>query len=327
MRQDRLAGALGAVLVCAALLAPQAVPASAATPAAPIVWGAIVHNTGKQTPLQAVQAFQTKVGRTLAATRDFLFWNSPFPTAYELGLQAQGTTIVLSVATRTLSGIPVPWASVAAAKPGSALYSQMQSWADRIRAFGSPIWVTMQHEPEVAANNSLGSQAAYIAAWRNWVAVFRAEQATNVKFMFITTAYGYTLKPTNRMYVPAFYPGDAVVDGIAVDAYNWYNCPNHPAVAWNSLQFLIRGQLAFVAAHPAQQPWVTEFGSVEDPANPTRRAQWITAAQSLFKAPGYGRYAGVMYYDLKKACDWRVETSAAALAAFVSMGADPYYSG
>jgi hypothetical protein len=319
---------IGAVLASAGLLASPAVPAGAVS-VTPVVWGATVHNTGKQTQLQAVQSFQTKVGRNLRATRDFLNWDSPFPTAYEQGLQAQSppTTIVLSVATRTQSGTLVPWASIAAAQPGSPLYVQMQSWADRIRAFGSPIWVTLQHEPEAAVNNSLGLPADYIAAWRNWVAVFRAEAATNVKFMFITTAFGYTLKPTNRMYVPAFYPGDDAVDGIAVDAYNWYNCPNHPAVAWNTLQFLIRGQLAFAAAHPAQQLWVTEFGSVEDPANPTRRAQWITAAQALFQTTPYARYAGVMYFDLKQACDWRLETSPAALAAFTAMGTDPYYSG
>ncbi len=319
----------GATTVCAAVLTVLALPApgaGAATPA-PVAWGATVRFTGNQTPLQAVQAFQAKVGQTLRATRDFLFWDSPFPTAYEAGLRAQGTTIVLSVATRTRSGTGQPWASIAAAAPGSALYTQMQSWADRVRDFGAPMWVTMQHEPEEAGNNALGTQSAYIAAWRNWVSVFRAEGATNVHFMFITTAYGYTVKPANRKYVPAFYPGDDVVDGIAVDAYNWFTCPNHPTVPWNSLQFLIRGQLAFAAAHPAEQLWITEFASVNDPATPSRRAQWIADAQALFKTAPYSAYRGVMYFDLNKACDWRVETSPSALAAFAAMGADPYYSG
>jgi len=325
MRRTWRAAAVLAMLVCAAVLASPAVPSGAASTS--MVWGATIRNTAAQTQLQAVQSFQTKVGRTLRATRDFLNWDSPFPTAYELGLQAQGTTIVLSVATRTHNGTRVPWASIAAAKPGSALYVQMQSWANRIIAFGAPIWVTMQHEPEAASKVSLGSQADYIAAWRNWVSVFRAQGATNARFMFITTAFGYLVKPTDRRYAPAFYPGDDVVDGIAVDAYNWFNCPRHANVPWQSLQQLISGQLSFSLAHPNQELWVTEFGSIEDPANPTRRAQWIADAQALFQTAPYSRYRGIMYFDLKQACDWRVETSAPALTAFATMGQDLYYSG
>ena len=32
----------------------------------------------------------------------------------------------------------------------------MKSWADRIRDFGAPIYVTLQHEPEAATKTSLG---------------------------------------------------------------------------------------------------------------------------------------------------------------------------
>jgi hypothetical protein len=326
MRRTRAPGALGAALLCCGLLISSATSAGAQA-GGPILWGATVHNIAKQTPLAAVQAFQGEVGRTLGATRDFLWWDSAFPTAYELGLQAQGTTIVLSVATRLTNGTPIPWATIAAAQPGSSLYEQMQSWADRIRDFGSPIWVTLQHEPEAAINDSLGAPTDYIAAWQNWVSVFTAEGATNVRFMFITTAFGYTVKPTSRQYAPAYYPGDNVVQGIGVDAYNWYDCPNHAALPWNSLQYLIRGQLAFASAHPTEQLWVTEFASVENPADPTARAQWISDAQTLFETPPYSAYAGVMYYDLNKSCDWQLETSPEALTAFATMGADPYYSG
>src|SRR5207344_3225763 len=110
---------------------------------------------------QSVQTFQTKVGRTLAATRDFLAWDSPFPTAYETGLQAQGTTVMLSVSSYKLNKAPVLWANIAAAQPGDALYTDMQSWADRMRDFGSTMYFTFQHEPEIAANKNQGSQEDY----------------------------------------------------------------------------------------------------------------------------------------------------------------------
>jgi hypothetical protein len=333
------AGLAGVVAVSAvavlsaspAIAAPQTAAAggarTAAGTASPIVWGATVKNTGKQTPLQAVQVFQGKVGRTLAATRDFLSWDSPFPTAYEQGLQAQSTTVLLSVGSRRMNGTAIPWAQVAAAKPGDQLYTDMVSWADRVRAFGSPTYVTFQHEPEAAVNNGEGSQADYIAAWRNWVSVFRAEGATNVSFMFITTAFGYTVKTTDRRYVPAWYPGDDVVDVIAVDAYNWFTCRATVKNPWNTLAQLITGQRAFGQAHPTKPLWLAEFASVEDPALPGRRAQWLSDAESLFQKPGWEQYQGVLYFDLKKQCDWRVETTPDALAAFSTMGADAFYQG
>ncbi len=297
-------------------------------PGSPMVWGATVKNTSsKQTQLQAVQVFQGKVGRNLSATRDFLSWDSPFPTAYETGLQTQGTTVLLSVASNRLNKAKIQWSAIAAAQPGDALYADMVSWADRVRDFGSPIYVTFQHEPEAAANNTLGSQADYIAAWRNWVSVFRSEGATNASFMFITTAFGYTVKTSDRRYVPKWYPGDDVVDVIAVDAYNWFTCRATVKNPWNSLASLIEKQRQFGLLHPDKPLWLAEFASVEDPATPGRRVQWITDAEALFQQPGYEQYQGVLYFDLKKQCDWRLEPVPDALTAFTAMGADPFYAG
>jgi hypothetical protein len=286
-----------------------------------VVWGASV-TPSKTTPIKPLQTFQTKVGRTVAATRDFLNWTSPFPTSFETSLTAQGTTILLSVSTGSNS-----FGSIAAAQPGDALYTTMVSWADRVRDYGVPIYVTFQHEPEAAANKNKGTQADYIAAWRNWVSVFRAEGATNARFMFITTAYGYLVKKTDHRYAPAYYPGDDVVDAIAVDAYNWFTCRATVKNPWSSLATLIAGQKAFGLLHPDKPLWITEYASVEDPNMIGRRAAWIQDAQNLFQQPGYEQYVGVLYFDLKKQCDWRVENDTPSLTAFSAMGADPFYSG
>jgi hypothetical protein len=286
-----------------------------------LVWGATV-TPSPTNPIKPLQTLQTKIGRTVAATRDFLSWDSPFPTSFETSLTAQGTTILLSVGTGSHS-----FGSIATAQPGSAIYTTMVSWADRIRDYGVPMYVTLQHEPEAAGNKNKGTQAEYIAAWRNWVSVFRAEGATNVRFMFITTAFGYLVKKTDHRYAPAYYPGDDVVDDIAVDAYNWYTCRATVKNPWNSLASLIAGQQAFGALHPDKPLWLAEYASVEDPAQIGRRAQWLNDAQALFQQPGYEQYVGIIYFDLKKQCDWRIENDTPSLTAFKAMGADPFYSG
>ncbi len=291
-----------------------------------MVWGAEV-TPNKKTPLKPLQTFQTKIGRTVAATRDFLSWDSPFPTSFETGLTAQGTTIMLSVSTTRLNKTQISFGDVAAAQPGDQVYADMVSWADRVRDYGVPMYVTFQHEPEAAANKNKGTQAQYIAAWRNWVSVFRAEGATNARFIFITTAFGYQVKPSDHRYAPAWYPGDDVVDAIAVDTYNWFTCRASVKNPWNSLAALIAGQKAFGALHPDKPLWVTEYATVEDPAQPGRRAQWLSDAQDLFKQPGYEQYVGLLYFDLNKQCDWRVENDTPSLTAMQSMAFDPFYSG
>jgi Glycosyl hydrolase family 26 len=320
---------VAAMLVAGALVALSAGQnAAVADSSTSIVWGASVQKAKGQT-LTAIQSrFAGLVGRNLSASRDFLAWDSPFPTSYETGMRAAGTTVLLSVATKTLNGVNVPWATIAAAQPGDPVYTMMQSWADRIRDFGAPIYVTLQHEPEAASNASLGTQAAYIAAWQAWVNLLRSEGATNAKTLWITTAFAYTVKPTDRRLASKWYPGDAYVDAIGADAYNWFSCrPSSPKTPWNSLAQLIAGMQAFSLLHPGPELWVTEFASVEDPAMPGRRAQWISDAEALFQSPGYERFRGVLYYEQNRTCDWRVESTPDALAAFTTMGTDAYYSG
>jgi hypothetical protein len=291
-----------------------------------MVWGADVQ-LAKTNPLLSVQTFQTKVGRKLNATRDFLAWDSPFPTAYETGLQAQGTTVMLSVSSYRLSKAPVLWADIAAAQPGDPLYADMQSWADRMRDFGSTMYFTFQHEPEAATNKNQGTQADYIAAWRNFVTIVRGEGATNVRFIFISTGFANKLGPNDRRQTAKWYPGDVYVDAIGVDVYNWFTCRATVKNPWNSLAQLIEGNRQFGMLHPTKPIWVTEYASVEDPNQIGRRAQWLADAQALFKQDGYGQYVGALYFDLKKQCDWRVENDVPSRTAFATMGADPFYAG
>ena len=326
MRRVKTAAALAAGALVVVALGSTA--SSAYGSVTPIVWGASVQAAkGEKLPAAKVR-FEGDVGRTLGAVRDFLSWNSPFPTTYETGLRTAGTTVLLSVRSRNLDGTLIPWATIAAAQPGDPLYLQMQSWADRIRDFGAPIYVTFQHEPEASVNNVLGLPTDYIGAWQKWVTILRGEGATNAKAMWITTAFAYTVKTTDRRLASNWYPGDAYVDAIGTDAYNWYTCRTGVKTAWMSLQQLIEGMRQFSLLHPGPELWVTEFASVEDPALPGRRAQWIADAEALFQQPNYSRFVGVVYFEQNVTpCDWRVENTPDALAALATMGADQYYQG
>jgi hypothetical protein len=76
-----------------------------------------------------------------------------------------------------------------------------------------------------------------------------------------------------------WYPGDDVVDVIGADPYNWYTCQGTTR-PWVPFADLIAAPLAFARSHtkPLALP---EFGSVEDPARPGRKAQWILDATAV----------------------------------------------
>lgn len=271
---------------------------------------------------------ESEIGHHLAFTRDFLLWNDPFPTAYENWLGQRGTEPMISVKSALANGTQIQWSALAAAQPGSTLYQQIVSWADRIRDYGYPVYFTFNHEPEAAASLGMGTAADYIAAWRHIHDIFVAEGATNVKFMWIMTDWSFRVSPSDRRYAWDWYPGDAYVDGIAADAYNWYTCRSAGG-QWAPLAKTISGFVKFGAQHPSKPMWLTEFATVEDPADGTRKADWISAAESLLQQSAYSQIAGVAYFNINanKKCVWPIETSAAATAAMRTLAQDPYFQG
>lgn len=237
--------------------------------------------------------------------------------------------MIISVKAQKRNGTLIKWADVASAQPGSVLYNNMAEWARAIRDLQVPGFFTFHHEPEAAINVNNGSAAEYIAAWRNFHSVFRAQGAINVSFMWILTAQSFRLTSTDRRYAEKWYPGDGYVDGVASDAYNWYSCRTAVQSPWRSLAFLIEGQRAFGAAHPSKLLYLTEWASAEDPSSQGRKAQWIRDAQALLKTPGYAQFRGFTYFNIpgQGNCVWDVRSSQNALDAFTDMAHDPYYGG
>lgn len=321
MRQGRR---LAILVLTAALVATIAPAALAAVGTGPILFGADVR-PGQQ----YLTDLETRVGREMATTRVFYKWDSPFPDAYATYLINHDHELVLSVKAAKRNGSLVRWADIANAPVGSTIYRDIVRWATLMKAVGQPAWFTLNHEPEASVNRNNGTNANYIAAWRKVVDVFRAEGVTNVKFMWIMTEFAFRVPASDRRQAVKWYPGDAWVDGIASDAYNWGSCRADVSSPWRTLAYLIEGQRTFGLAHPTIPLYLTEWGTVEDPAQPGRKAEWFQQAQALFKQPAYQQFRGVSYFNFpgKDSCVWFVTSSTSSLAAFSAMANDPYYSG
>ncbi len=113
----------------------------------------------------AVLRMERDVGRELDVVREFVQWDERFDS-YITWLQQSDRTVILSVKSNRTNGTVIPWANIANAEPGSTLHNEMVAWADRMKAWGKPVYFAFNHEPEAGVNRSKGTATDYINAFR-----------------------------------------------------------------------------------------------------------------------------------------------------------------
>jgi Glycosyl hydrolase family 26 len=332
-RTSWLVVAASIATVCMTVTSSPASRAAIAQPPADpqeILWGARVGTQNGQSDLGALSDMETAVGRQFDVVRIFTSWERPWPDSYANRLAANDQIPLLSVKPKRDNGAVIRWANIAAAAPNSSLYNDIVDWADNVKAFPGPVYFTFHHEAEASANLPYGTDAEFIQAWRKVVEVFRAEGVTNATYLWIATDFSFATKPTERRYAAKWYPGDAWVDAIGADAYNWVDCRQRNE-GWRSLQQIIEPLRQFGLAHPTKELWLPEFATVEDPNDLDRKADWLRDATALFQQPGWEQFSGVAYFHYLVSsfpnCEWWINSSIESVDAFAAMGADPFFGG
>ena len=125
-----------------------------------------------------------------------------------------------------------------------------------------------------------------------------------------------------KLAIDKFYPGNAYVDWIGADGYNWY--PARPGAKWASF-----GQIFSAFYHwglPTGKPLiVSEFGVLE--GTPGAKAGWFAPAERQLRTQLPAIRAVLYYFDSDdRQFDWKVTTSSSALGAFRSFARAAYFS-
>lgn len=322
----RSGAALATILLAVTVHA--AVPAPPPAQAAPrsIIFGAVGGIV--PTPPVAYRHTEAMLGTRLNAIRMFASWDTAFPDATSRWARDSGRRVLLSVKAQTTGGGAMQYRTIAGAQPGSAEYRSIVRWAGAVKAFRARLYFTFNHEPEAKASDASGSAAEYVSAWRRVITAFRQQGVRNADYLFIATAHGF--KRTDERRATRFYPGDAYVDDLGADAYNWYTCRAGIGTAWRSLTEIIEPFRQFGRLHPGKGLLLPEFASAEDPASPGRKAQWVADARALFKRPTHAQFEAVLAFYrpiIRESCDYRVNSSAESLRAYQDMAQDPFYRG
>jgi hypothetical protein len=322
VRDIRLTRFAGIALVLAATLLVGPVPGAAATadgasaadlvPAQGVLFGAGLPATGSSQDTEATLSDQEDMlSRKLDLHRVYRLWDDSEPdTVLSTDVQ-RGRTPVLSIKPKYRDGRQVSWAAIARGDVDQAITAQ----ADGLRSLGAPLFLAFHHEPDLSSNASYGTAAEFVAAWRHYRQVFAARGATNVAFTWIVTTSTFG-KPG---VTDTFYPGDDVVDWIGLDAFNWFGCSTGQSTNWRSLATVTAPFAAWARNHD-KPLMLAEWGSVEDPAQPGRKAAWIRDALALAKS--WPQLKAMSYLDAHGSCPWWVDSTPLTAAAFVEIGAD-----
>jgi hypothetical protein len=213
----------------------------------------------------------------------------------------------------------VHWAAVAAAAPGSSTYANLVRWAEALKSRPGPIFLTVAHEPEAASLHGYGTGAQYAAAFRHVVSIFRSQGVTNVKWTWQMTSYSFHVPSSDPRYAPKWYPGDAYVDDVGADGYNWSGCKHSPV---RPFSYIAGPVIDWARAH-GKGVVLGEFGDGAGPA----RAAWLLAAKQ-FMIANSGTFRAAYYFnhfEPTAGCNWQIKGTA-DVAAINSIARDPHFT-
>ena len=303
--------------------------------AAPIYWGAYVHNGVDNTAL--IDDFESRAGKRVSL---FMFGQSwkrngayqPFPGMYLQRIRDRGTIPVLDWFSAELGmGVNQPNFQLRDIYNGNH-DAYITTWARGSRDWGKPYFLRMNAEmngwwhpfSEQTNGNSSGD---FVKAWRHVVDIFRREGANNVTWIWCPNVQG----PSSTA-LPGLYPGDTYVDWVCMDGYNygtdhgnkWHPFTNiFKASNYNGWidTYALLGQVA-----PTKPIMIGETASSEDGGS---KATWITMLLGTELPVGFPRVKALIWFNWDvddPVKDWPIESSPASQAAFRAGIASSYYT-
>ena len=206
-------------LLFAALL----LAAPAASRADVMYWGALVKGDAYGLPGEAptsaavLDKFESDAGKRITIVNTGQSWVSFDPTTMNAAIGAGEIPLV----TMPL-GSGVSLKEVVEGKQDAAI----RGWARAAKAFAYPFLFRPWWESN-GGWYSWGQSPDFAAAWQHFHDLVEEEGATNVTWAWVVNTIWEEGGETQADPTP-YYPGDAYVDWVGVDAYNWGRNPLQP---------------------------------------------------------------------------------------------------
>ncbi|MHC4136475.1 MAG: glycoside hydrolase family 26 protein [Planctomycetota bacterium] len=193
----------------------------------------------------------------------------------------------------------------------------LRRWARAARADGRRLLLRFGFEMNGSWFSWSGAPELYRRAWRHAHAIFRRAGAGNVEWVWSPNVASVPADDDMHRY----YPGDDVVDWVALDGYN-FGDGHDRWHAWQSFAAIFRAALdAFAERYPEKPVMIAETGCAADP----RKAQWIRGAYAWLRGRPQVRALVWFNHDKRRENepDWRIASDAEARRAFNETFAAP----
>jgi beta-mannanase len=163
--------------------------------------------------------------------------------------------------------------------------------------------------------------AKYKQMFQKAVKMSRDVGATNIQWVWCpNVSYGANAK--NPM--SAFYPGDAYVDWICLDGYNWAEVHGQTSVSFDTIYAKSYAEITAITDKPLM---IEEYSSHETTQSSYTKAQFFDNLRTVVSQK-YPRIKAMSIFNIQAdGADWRLTSSTAANNAYKRLAADPYFSG
>jgi hypothetical protein len=261
--------------------------------------------------LDAVTAL---LGRSPLLYLTYVGWDRPFTASDEDEIARRGATHVV---TWEPNGYTL--ASIANGDHDAFI----RDWARGAASWGGPIYLRPMHEMngdwyDWGRGVNGNTAADFIHAWRHMHDIFVAAGASNVKWVWSPNVTYGSEYPLHDLY-----PGNAYVDWLGLDGYNWGLDPHLGSPSWQSFSDIFAATYREVTAlAPGKSLMIAETASTENGGD---KAQWIlsTFMQQIPRFPAVR--AAIWFNEADGASDFRINSSPSALAAFRQVLNSPLY--
>jgi beta-mannanase len=152
---------------------------------------------------------------------------------------------------------------------------------------------------------------SYVDAWRRLRSIFSSENASNVTWVWCPNVIEDKAINFSQMY-----PGDAYVDWLGLDGYNWAT-----SKPWRSFTELFDESYRAITSLSDKPLVIAEWGCTEAGGN---KGEWLESALSS-EIPSMPRIKAVVYFNQNYEEDWRIESSARARRGYADGMSAPFY--
>lgn len=291
-------------VITMALVLPLALVAGCAGQEEPVTLGVVGEEVG------ALDAFADTAGAPVGVYEWFQAWegNAAFDAARATAAAERGALPLLTWEPWAPGGGPEQPRYALARIADGTHDAHIADFARQVRAWGGRLGLRFMHEmnadwyPWGQGVNGNSAEDA-VAAWEHVREVFADEGVEDVVWFWCVNVHAPGLAP----YEPLF-PGDDAVDWVAVDGYNGGDAL--PWGGWRTPAQVFGPSLEDLADLSDRPLAITEVGSAEEGGD---KAAWIA---SLFELAVERGVRAVVWFELDKEADWRVESSTEARTAF-----------